>query len=252
MNVTVIGLGEVGIETFKELHKRIKVTGVDINEERLAQFRKEGYDVSNTVQPADVYIIAVYTTDQVLSVLNSLDNANKPLIIIESTVDPHACDTFKQWAIKHNADLVLFPHRFNPNDPAHHVFNLNRIIGGVTPKAVDRAIAFYSPFMKAELRVVPFEIAGLSKVAENAYRFMEIALAQELKRSCEAKGISFPELRQSMNTKWNIDVKEARDGIGGKCLPKDMALFAHYFGDNPLFKQLFDLNESYKKRYSQN
>jgi UDP-N-acetyl-D-mannosaminuronic acid dehydrogenase len=247
MNTVVIGLGEVGSETFKELHKLTPVIGVDINQERLAQFKKEGYNVTDKTPPADVYIIAVYTTEQVLSVLNSLNLTKNPLLVIESTIDPDAVQVLQDWSMKTRADVVLFPHRFNPNDPAHHVFNLNRIIGGTSQKAVDRAIAFYAPFMKAELRVVPFEIAGLSKVAENAYRFMEIALAQELKKSCEAKGISFSELRQSMNTKWNIDVKEARDGIGGKCLPKDMKLFFEYFEMNPLFKHLFDLNEQYKK-----
>jgi UDP-N-acetyl-D-mannosaminuronic acid dehydrogenase len=54
---------------------------------------------------------------------------------------------------------------------------------------------------------------------------MEIAFAEELKMFCDYSGIDFTELRDAVNTKWNIKVMEARDGIGGHCLPKDSQMF---------------------------
>ncbi|HVG36778.1 MAG TPA: hypothetical protein VNA10_03515, partial [Thermoplasmata archaeon] len=43
-----------------------------------------------------------------------------------------------------------------------------------------------------------------------------------LKLACDENRLDFEQLRQAMNTKWNVEVLEARDGIGGTCLPKDI------------------------------
>ena len=69
------------------------------------------------------------------------------------------------------------------------------------------------------------EVAELTKIIENAHRYLQIAFAEELYLYCKSNGISFPELRESLNTKWNVDVLEPRDGIGGHCLPKDTKMF---------------------------
>jgi UDP-N-acetyl-D-mannosaminuronic acid dehydrogenase len=42
---------------------------------------------------------------------------------------------------------------------------------------------------------------------------------------CKENGVSFSELRNALNTKWNVNVLEPRDGIGGHCLPKDTKMF---------------------------
>lgn len=251
--ITVIGLGEVGIETFKELNKRRKdIYGVDIREEWLNELSKQGYRVGKNIQKSDTYIIAVYLTEQVMDVLKKIDFSNNPLVVIESTVMPGTYDKIHEWKTRNKKefDLVLFPHRFNPNDPEHHVFNLNRAIGG-DEKAVQRAISFYKEFMPTNLihKTTPL-IAELTKPVENAYRFVEIAIAEDLKLMCEKEGIDFKELRRIANTKWNIDIKEARDGIGGKCLPKDVELINKYFPKNTMFKMAIELNENYKKEAS--
>jgi UDP-N-acetyl-D-mannosaminuronic acid dehydrogenase len=54
---------------------------------------------------------------------------------------------------------------------------------------------------------------------------MEIAFAEELKMVCDRSGIDFDQLRKAVNTKWNIRILEAKDGIGGHCLPKDSQMF---------------------------
>jgi UDP-N-acetyl-D-mannosaminuronic acid dehydrogenase len=69
------------------------------------------------------------------------------------------------------------------------------------------------------------EVAELCKIVENSYRFMEIAFAEELRMFCDRSGIEFQELRGAINTKWNINVLEPREGIGGHCLPKDSQMF---------------------------
>lgn len=258
--IAIIGLGEIGGTNLKDMTKVAKKKklpydfyGVDINEQTLENLKKKYKNVtfSKEIPKADVYIILVYTTAQVESVINNIQKDNNPLILIEATIFP---DTVKRLREIHEKDknfnLALFPHRFNPNDKEHRVFNLHRIIGGIDKESTKRTLEFYKDFMpKKLLTIVPFEIAALSKVAENTYRFLEIAIAQEFKSECDKLGISFEELRKAMNTKWNIELKEARTGIGGKCLPKDSKLLNDFFKTNKIIKTAIESNEEYKKMY---
>jgi len=72
------------------------------------------------------------------------------------------------------------------------------------------------------VEVEPIEVAEMSKIAENSYRYVQIAFAEELCRICSRIGLDFNLLRSVCNSKWNVDIPEARDGIGGTCLPKDI------------------------------
>ncbi|HYZ94945.1 MAG TPA: hypothetical protein VE566_04235, partial [Nitrososphaeraceae archaeon] len=73
--------------------------------------------------------------------------------------------------------------------------------------------------------VPDIEIAELTKIIENAYRYLQIAFAEDLYLYCQANNINFAELRDSLNTKWNVNILEPREGIGGHCLPKDTKMF---------------------------
>jgi UDP-N-acetyl-D-mannosaminuronic acid dehydrogenase len=75
--------------------------------------------------------------------------------------------------------------------------------------------------------VTEIEIAEVTKVIENAHRYLQIAFAEELYLYCQANNINFPELRDALNTKWNVNILEPREGIGGHCLPKDTKMFLH-------------------------
>src|SRR6476659_9510426 len=73
--------------------------------------------------------------------------------------------------------------------------------------------------------VTEIEIAEITKVVENAHRYLQIAFAEDLYLYCQANNINFPELRDALNTKWNVNILEPREGIGGHCLPKDTKMF---------------------------
>jgi UDP-N-acetyl-D-mannosaminuronic acid dehydrogenase len=73
--------------------------------------------------------------------------------------------------------------------------------------------------------VANIEIAEITKTAENAHRYLQIAFAEDLYLYSQANGINFSELRDALNTKWNVEILEPRDGIGGHCLPKDTRMF---------------------------
>lgn len=69
------------------------------------------------------------------------------------------------------------------------------------------------------------EIAELTKIIENSHRYLQIAFAEELYLYCQANNILFSDLRDALNTKWNVEILEPREGIGGHCLPKDTKMF---------------------------
>ncbi|HZA07168.1 MAG TPA: hypothetical protein VE619_05630, partial [Nitrososphaeraceae archaeon] len=73
--------------------------------------------------------------------------------------------------------------------------------------------------------VSKIEIAEMTKTIENAYRYLQIAFAEDLYLYCQANNINFSELRDALNTKWNVSILEPREGIGGHCLPKDTRMF---------------------------
>jgi UDP-N-acetyl-D-mannosaminuronate dehydrogenase len=84
----------------------------------------------------------------------------------------------------------------------------------------------YTPNLGISLHPVSdVEIAEITKIAENAHRYLQIAFAEDIYLYCQANSINFPELREALNTKWNVEILEPRDGIGGHCLPKDTKMF---------------------------
>ena len=69
------------------------------------------------------------------------------------------------------------------------------------------------------------DTAEIAKIAENSDRYLQIAFAEDLYLYCQANNINFSELRDALNTKWNVHILEPREGIGGHCLPKDTKMF---------------------------
>jgi UDP-glucose 6-dehydrogenase len=97
--------------------------------------------------------------------------------------------------------------------------------------------------------VSSIEVAELTKIIENAHRYLQIAFAEELYLYCTENGISFPELRNSLNTKWNVEILEPRDGIGGHCLPKDTKMFVNSSNTikSKILQAAMELDEDYKE-----
>jgi UDP-N-acetyl-D-mannosaminuronic acid dehydrogenase len=97
------------------------------------------------------------------------------------------------------------------------------------------------------------EVAELTKIVENAHRYLQIAFAEELYLYCKSNSISFSELRESLNTKWNVEILEPRDGIGGHCLPKDTKMFINSSNTirSKILQAAVEIDEDYRE-YFQN
>jgi predicted transcriptional regulator len=98
--------------------------------------------------------------------------------------------------------------------------------------------------------VSTIEIAEITKIVENAHRYLQIAFAEELYLYCQENSMSFSELRDALNTKWNVNILEPREGIGGHCLPKDTKMFlqSSKYIRSRILTAAVDVDYKYKKR----
>lgn len=113
-------------------------------------------------------------------------------------------------------------------------------------------IVNYTPNLGIPLHPVSdVEIAEITKIAENAHRYLQIAFAEDIYLYCQANSINFPELREALNTKWNVEILEPRDGIGGHCLPKDTKMFLQSSKSvstrSRILKASMEVDEEYKR-----
>jgi UDP-N-acetyl-D-mannosaminuronate dehydrogenase len=255
--INVIGLGEIGYGTFKGFYdlediSRIKTLGTDIDslivtEINRRYFKQVAY--TDIQKDADIYIICVLTSKQVYEVFEQIPKGK--IVVVESTVD---YDVAKYMANSKDHDVVFFPHRFSKDDaPNHQHFNTPRVMSATSDLAFLVIKELYKFLMKEEdiIKVNDWEIAVLSKIVENTTRFIEIAFAEEMKMMCDYKNIDFTALRNAVNTKWNINIKEARDGIGRHCLPKDILLFKTFFNNSDFASAAIRTDNNYKE-YSKN
>ena len=184
------------------------------------------------------------------------DNA---LVSIESTI-PKGTSKKVFEILNHRLHVAHAPHRWYSLEEKEHGVNQLRVVGGVCNCCLEVAMQFYngkrSSFSFENINnninnnnnsidstttslpskitkslgipmhpVSDIEIAELAKIAENAHRYLQIAFAEDLYLYCQANNINFPELRDALNTKWNVHILEPREGIGGHCLPKDTKMF---------------------------
>jgi UDP-N-acetyl-D-mannosaminuronate dehydrogenase len=92
-------------------------------------------------------------------------------------------------------------------------------------------------------------LAETTKVVENCNRYLQIAFAEELYLYCQANNINFPELRDAVNTKWNVNILEPGEGIGGHCLPKDTKMFLQSSKSikSKILAAAMEVDEDYKR-----
>jgi nucleotide sugar dehydrogenase len=117
-------------------------------------------------------------------------------------------------------DLVFSPERVKSQLVIQRLTKNPKIVGGLTPEAAARAAAFYGEYLGAPvINVGTLETAEMVKLAGMVYRDVNIALANELARYCEAAGIDFPAVVQAANNDGEANLLQAGIGVGGHCTP---------------------------------
>jgi len=262
--VLVIGLGQLGLPVAKYVKQRgFETYGYDMNSERMKQAEKN-YGIKSIEQfdDIDVFILCVSTHDPEdeytpcvdglfeLARKISKEAKNGSLVSIESTI-PKGTSKKIFEILNHRLHVAHVPHRWYALEEEIHGVNQVRVIGGVSDCCLKTALQFYNRNNEAlefsdntnsentresaqttavDLGipmhpVSEIEIAELTKIIENADRYLQIAFSEDLYLYCQANNVNFGELRDSLNTKWNVKILEPRDGVGGHCLPKDTKMF---------------------------
>lgn len=121
-----------------------------------------------------------------------------------------------------------------------------RVIGGIDGESLKRGLNLYRLLDIPLHPVSSIETAEMSKIVENSYRFLQIAFAEELKMMCDEHKVDVTELRKACNTKWNIKILEARDGILGPCLPKDVSYLIDSSRNSRLLRSAVSIDKKYK------
>jgi UDP-N-acetyl-D-mannosaminuronic acid dehydrogenase len=263
--------------------------GYDISEKAMAVAESNfGIKKASNFNDFDVLIICVSThvsndmfspqVDGLMSVVEKISREAKTgaLISIESTI-PKGTSQKVFEKLDHRLHVVHAPHRWYALEEQDHGVNQLRILGGVSKCCLQEGLRFYdgkagsdkdaaaaaagtgSPTAAASAEVhalsIPMhpvssiEVAELTKIIENAHRYLQIAFAEELYLYCRTNNISFTELRDSLNTKWNVEVLEPRDGIGGHCLPKDTKMFINSSNAirSKILQAAIEIDEDYRE-----
>jgi UDP-N-acetyl-D-mannosaminuronic acid dehydrogenase len=285
--VLIIGLGQLGLPAAGYVRERgFDTYGYDINTKAI-EIAERTVGIKQAIDfgsdDFDVYVITVSThnsddmfspqIDAVLSIADKISREAKKdgaLVSIESTI-PKGTSKKVCQILNHRLHVVHAPHRWYALEEKEHGVNQLRVIGGVCDCCLRAGMSFYNGYTSIEDEVggetfptipsfrrslgIPMysvsniEIAETTKVIENAHRYLQIAFAEELYLYCQANNIKFSELRDALNTKWNVDILEPREGIGGHCLPKDTKMFLESSKSrtNKIFTAAMKVDRDYRR-----
>ncbi|MDY0339836.1 MAG: nucleotide sugar dehydrogenase [Coriobacteriia bacterium] len=151
------------------------------------------------------------------------------LITLESTTYPGTTEEVIQpilesGGLKVGTDLYLAfsPERVDPGNPVYQTRNTPKVIGGVTPACTEHALALYGRYIDTVVPVSSTRVAEMTKLLENTFRGVNIALMNELLMLCERMGISLWEVIEAAKTKpFGYMAFYPGPGLGGHCIPID-------------------------------
>ena len=103
----------------------------------------------------------------------------------------------------------------------HNLTELSRSVGGQTPEVAQAMVALYHHYVQGKLDPTDMLTAEIVKTAENAYRDVQIAFANELALVCEALGADVYKVRDLLNKSPGRNMLLPGAGVGGHCFPKD-------------------------------
>jgi UDP-N-acetyl-D-glucosamine dehydrogenase len=261
MSVGIIGLGYVGLPlavAFAEAGE--DVVAVDVDERKIGLIEAgESYieDISSErlraalgrIEPWSHYAPLARTDAVLICVPTPLTTNREPdlgpliaaghalgqilqrgqLVVLESTTYPGTTREQLAPLLEHRGlrvgdgfNLAFSPERVDPGRTDYTLRNTPKVIGGMTPACVERAADLYSRVCDQIVRVSTPEAAEMSKLLENIFRSVNIALVNELAILSERMGIDIWEVVDAAATKpYGFMRFEPGPGMGGHCLPVD-------------------------------
>ena len=259
--ISILGLGYIGLPLAIVLaDKSIHINGFDTNQKVLDDLQKlkikikekdlikkfkntkvqKYLKVSNKVIKSDVYIVAVPTPfnkktnkpdislvkKAINKIVHFLVSGN--LVIIESTCPVGTTELVEKLIYKKRPDLKknsinisYCPERILPGNTLKELINNDRIIGGINTNSSKHASKIYKIFVKGNINITDSKTAEMSKLAENTYRDINIAYANELSMISKKYGIDVWELIKLTNLHPRVNILNPGPGVGGHCIAVD-------------------------------
>jgi len=171
-----------------------------------------------------------------ISYIISTGNAIAPhlrkgtLVVLESTTYPGTTDEDLRSVLEKGSGLIagkdfhlaFSPEREDPGNPDSKVAKIPKVVGGLTPACLERAVALYSLAVERVVPVSSCRAAEATKLLENIFRGVNIALVNELKVVYGAMGIDIWEVIEAAKTKpFGYMPFYPGPGLGGHCIPID-------------------------------
>jgi len=172
------------------------------------------------------------------------------IVVLESTTYPGTTDEDLRAVLEAGSGLkagtdfhlAFSPEREDPGNPSSVVATIPKVVGGYTPECLKKAIALYSIAIKTLVPVSSCRVAEATKLLENTFRSVNIALVNELKIVYSAMGIDVWEVINAAKTKpFGFMAFYPGPGLGGHCIPIDpfyLTWKAREYGQNTRFIEL--------------
>ena len=172
------------------------------------------------------------------------------LVVLESTTYPGTTDEDLLRVLEAGSGLkagkdfhlAFSPEREDPGNPDSKVGIIPKVVGGFTPACLDRACKLYGAVIKTVVPVSSCRVAEATKLLENTFRGVNIALVNELKVVYDAMGIDVWEVINAAKTKpFGFMAFYPGPGLGGHCIPIDpfyLTWKAREYGQHTRFIEL--------------
>jgi UDP-N-acetyl-D-glucosamine dehydrogenase len=262
MSIGIIGLGYVGLPlavAFAEAGEQVVAVDVDENKIRaigagesyIEDIPSERLRAALPRIEASTHYAPLARTDAVLICVPTPLTANREpdltplitsaealahvlqhgqLVVLESTTYPgttreRLVPILEQGSglkVGHGLSVAFSPERVDPGRTDYTMRNTPKVIGGITPDCTDRAAEVYGRVCEQIVRVASPETAEMTKLLENIFRSVNIALVNELAILADRMGIDIWEVVDAAATKpYGFMRFEPGPGMGGHCLPVD-------------------------------
>ena len=259
MKACFMGLGYIGLPTSIIAAKNgIQILGVDINpkvvektnagelhiiepgmEEILKEVVMSGMFRASTIpEVCDAYFMVVptpfkgnhepdisYVEAATRSVIPYLKEGD--LYVIESTSPVGTTELMASIIYAERPELegqiyiAYCPERVIPGNVIYELIHNDRVIGGLNPESTEKAINFYSQFVRGVLHKTNARTAEMCKLTENSSRDVQIAFANELSMICDKANINVWELINLANKHPRVNILQPGCGVGGHCIAVD-------------------------------
>ena len=259
MKACFMGLGYIGLPTSIIAAKNgIQILGVDIDpkvvektnagelhiiepgmEELLKDVVMSGmFRASTKPEVCDAYFMVVptpfkgnhepdisYVEAATRSVIPYLKEGD--LYVIESTSPVGTTELManiiytERPELKDKIYIAYCPERVLPGNVIYELVHNDRVIGGLNPRSTEKAICFYSQFVKGTLHKTNARTAEMCKLTENSSRDVQIAFANELSLICDKASINVWELISLANKHPRVNILQPGCGVGGHCIAVD-------------------------------